>query len=271
MTAELTIGDFSRITHLSIKTLRYYHRVGLLEPADVNDATGYRYYALGQVPVAQSIRRYRDLGLPVDDVRAVLAAPDAGSRDALLAAHLDRLHEQLTQTQVAVASLRDLLEHPVLPIDVQLRRVVPTPSLAISTTIERDNLIEWWTGAMAELRETLTAGSLRATGAPGGLYADGLFTDDYGDAVVFIPVAEPVTRGRVRPFTVPGAELAVTELRGPHDDVDRVYGALGTWATERGHGASGPVREYYRAQPDAVADWITEICWPLPVGAIITR
>ena len=51
------MGDFSRATHLSIKTLRHYHQVGLLEPTAVNPDTGYRYYSAGQIPTAQVIRR----------------------------------------------------------------------------------------------------------------------------------------------------------------------------------------------------------------------
>jgi DNA-binding transcriptional MerR regulator len=42
MPVKLSIGDFSRMTHLSVKALRHYHDLGLLEPADVNAQTGYR-------------------------------------------------------------------------------------------------------------------------------------------------------------------------------------------------------------------------------------
>ncbi len=73
---QLTIGAFSRLTHLSVKTLRYYHEVGLLEPAVVDADSGYRYYRPGQAHSAQLVRRFRDLGLPVADVKAVLAATD---------------------------------------------------------------------------------------------------------------------------------------------------------------------------------------------------
>lgn len=73
---RLTIGAFSRLTRLSIKTLRYYHEVGLLEPAVVDPDSGYRYYQPGQAHSAHLVRRFRDLGLPVADVKAVLAAPD---------------------------------------------------------------------------------------------------------------------------------------------------------------------------------------------------
>jgi DNA-binding transcriptional MerR regulator len=91
MAAGLTVGDFSRATHLSVKTLHHYHQMGLLEPATVNPDTGYRYYSAGQIPTAQVIRRLRDLEMPVADVKAVLAAPDAPARNALIAAHLNRL------------------------------------------------------------------------------------------------------------------------------------------------------------------------------------
>src|SRR5271167_290898 len=110
--AALTVGDFSRATHLSVKTLRHYHQVGLLEPATVNPDTGYRYYSAGQIPTAQVIRRLRDLEMPVADVKGVLAAPDAATRNALIAAHLDRLEAELAQTRTAVESLRDLLQPP---------------------------------------------------------------------------------------------------------------------------------------------------------------
>ena len=75
MAAALTIGEFSRITHLGIKTLRRYHEAGLLEPAHVDQHTGYRYYSLDQVPTAQVIHRFRELGMPVREVGA------PGSRD----------------------------------------------------------------------------------------------------------------------------------------------------------------------------------------------
>jgi DNA-binding transcriptional MerR regulator len=95
---QLSIGAFSRLTHLSVKTLRYYHEVGLLEPAVVDPDSGYRYYRPGQAHSAHLVRRFRDLGLPVADVKAVLAAPDLTARDTILAGHLDRMREQLRQT-----------------------------------------------------------------------------------------------------------------------------------------------------------------------------
>ena len=75
MRTRVTIGDFSRASHLSVKTLRHYHEVGLLEPSEVDPDNGYRYYSEDQIPLAQVIRRLRGLQMPVADVKSVLAAP----------------------------------------------------------------------------------------------------------------------------------------------------------------------------------------------------
>src|SRR6478609_9669350 len=96
MRTRVTIGDFSRASHLSVKTLRHYHEVGLLEPSEVDPDNGYRYYSEDQMPVA--------------DVKSVLAAPDSDARNRLIVEHLDRLELELAQTREAVGELRDLLQ-----------------------------------------------------------------------------------------------------------------------------------------------------------------
>src|ERR1700739_4420256 len=98
MRPRVTIGDFSRATHLSVKTLRHYHEAGLLEPREVDPDTGYRYYSEEQIPAAQVIRRLRGLQMPVAGVKAVLTAPDSDARNRLIVAHLDRLENELAHT-----------------------------------------------------------------------------------------------------------------------------------------------------------------------------
>src|ERR1700682_3190974 len=131
MRDALSIGDFSLMTHLSIKTLRYYHQVGLLEPAVVDPGSGYRYYGVEQLPTAQIIQRFRDLGMPIDEVKAVLAAPDLDTRNALIAAHLSRLEGELEQTRQAVMSLRNLLEPALAPISAEHRMIPATQAVGI--------------------------------------------------------------------------------------------------------------------------------------------
>jgi DNA-binding transcriptional MerR regulator/effector-binding domain-containing protein len=267
MAAVLTVGDFSRATHLSIKTLRHYHQVGLLEPATVNPDTGYRYYSAGQIPTAQVIRRLRDLEMPVADVKAVLAAPDAPARNALIAAHLNRLEAELAQTRTAVESLRDLLQPPDSPTAIGHRSVPATAAAAIGAMVDRADLLAWWQGALGELRATVQAQGLPATGPPGGVFASELFQQDRGQATVFIPVPgrlRPI--GRVTPQVIPAAELAIISHRGSLADADLSYAKLGSYATTHEISIDGPLREYYLRgagdTPDE-AEWRTEIGWPI--------
>jgi DNA-binding transcriptional MerR regulator len=121
--------------------LRHYHQVGLLEPATVNPDTGYRYYSGAQIPAAQVIRRLRDLEMPVADVKAVLAAPDARARNSLIAAHLGRLEAELARTRSGVDSLRNLLDQPDPASEIVHRGVPPAAAIGIQQVVDRADLL----------------------------------------------------------------------------------------------------------------------------------
>lgn len=269
MAPSLPIGDFSRATHLSVKTLRYYHRVGLLEPADVDPFTGHRRYTTDQIPLAQVIRRFRELDMPVEEIAGILAARDIGSRNQLIAAHLDRLEQSLARTRRAVTVVRDLLgqaDHGE-PAGISHRGVEPTPAAAITAVVDMADIGAWYQGALGELRATLAAQAVKPGGPEGGIYSTELFADERGQATVFVPCEQEVRPvGRVEPVIVPAAELAVIVHAGPPDGIDRAYGALATHVTRHELAVDGPVREYYLAGPQDTPDesaWRTEICWPI--------
>ncbi len=267
MPAALTIGDFSRATQLSVKTLRHYHRVGLLAPADVDAGTGYRRYTTDQIPTAQVIRRFRDLDMPLDQIHAVLEAPDLRTRNELISAHLASLEQNLARTQSAVASLRDLLASPSAAAPVSHRRVGATMVAAVTAVITMGDLLPWYLGALGELHATLDALAVRASGPAGGMYAGELFADERGEATVFIPTATEIQRlGRVEPLVVPAAELAITVHPGSRADVDRAYGTLAAYVATHALQVNGPIREHYLVSRQDTADenaWRTEICWPI--------
>jgi effector-binding domain-containing protein len=206
--------------------------------------------------------------MPVAEVKAVLAAPDAPARSALIAAHLDRLEAELDRTRAAVDSLRDLLQRPDAPMPVEHRTVPATPAAGIRQVVDRRDILSWWQGALGELHATVHALGLRQAGPAGGLYASELFQHDRGEATVFIPVEGTIPRpvGRVVSVTVPAAELAIAAHHGPLDDVDLTYSQLGSYATSHEISVDGPLREYYlrgsHDTPDPAA-WETEIGWPI--------
>ena len=265
----LSIGDFARATHASVKMLRHYHEIGLLEPADVDPHTGYRRYTPDQIPTAQVIRRFRDLDMPLDRIRSVLAAQDLDTRNRLIAEHLDTLQTSLAETMAAVSSLQDLLDADASsePAGIAFRHVRETPAAAISETVDVEEIGAWYSGALGELHATLAAQAVLAAGSPGGIYANDLFADERGAATVFIPcVGELRATGRVAFTVVPPVELATIVHAGSHRDVDRSYGALAAYVARHALAVEGPIREYYlvgsHATPDEAA-WRTEIGWPI--------
>ena len=202
----ISIGDFAKMTHLSVKALRHYHDVGVLDPAEIDASSGYRYYEPGQIVTAQVIRRFRDLGMPLDDIRALLTAPDVTGRNEVIIAHLERMESQLSQTQAAVASLRSLLERPRQPTAVEYRSVGPALSVAIAERVTESSLAEWWSGAFGELYATLAAAGVQPQGPPGALYPAELFEAEVGEVVAFVPASSAVAgAGRVEMREIPAA------------------------------------------------------------------
>ncbi|MEO8694795.1 MAG: MerR family transcriptional regulator [Acidimicrobiales bacterium] len=269
MKVLLTIGEFSRMTHLSVKALRHYHDVGLLEPADVDTSSGYRLYAATQVPTAQLIRRFRDLEMPLDDVRSVLSAPDTAARNAAIAAHLERMEYRLEQTRATVASLRALLQESLSHSAVVYRTVGPTTAMAIREAVRFADCDTWLAAAYGELYEAAANARIDIAEPAGALYAQEFFEAEIGEVVAFVPLPHGqgrVSTRRVHAFEVPGAQLAVMTHYGAFADIDRTYGALGTIVAELAIGIDGPIREHYLvtdADTDDVSQQRTEVCWPI--------
>jgi DNA-binding transcriptional MerR regulator len=269
----LSIGDFSRATQLTIKMLRHYHQLGLLEPAAVDPETGYRRYTGAQIPQAQVIRRFRELDMPLDKIREVLAAPDPVARNERISRHLEHLEAELRHTQQAVDSLRALLgpgpEHGA----IELRTVRESRAATITETVDVNDSMAWFQGALGEIHATLAAQDIPATGCSGGVYADELFTRRRGEATMFVPCDEEVRpTGRVRPAVIPAAELAVLEHRGSPAEIDRAYGTLAAHVARHALTVDGPLREYYlvsRRDSPEPESWRTEVCWPVfPTGSL---
>ncbi|GHF05911.1 MerR family transcriptional regulator [Streptomyces werraensis] len=108
-----SIGEMARESGLGVSALRFYDRAGVLVPDQVDPVTGYRWYAPEQLGEARVLARLRRAGMPLADVRLVLAgwtAADADLVRRLLEAHLRRLEEGLSGARVEFSALRDLLD-----------------------------------------------------------------------------------------------------------------------------------------------------------------
>lgn len=123
----LRIGDFSKLAQVSGRTLRYYDQLGLLRPQITDSATGYRYYAVEQLPRLNRILALKDLGFELERIGDLLDGADSPEvlRDHLLAQERElesRIAEDVARLRRVRARL-DLIEQADSPpaLDVALK------------------------------------------------------------------------------------------------------------------------------------------------------
>jgi len=138
---DLTIGRFGRLCGLSVHTLRHYDDVGLLVPARVDDATGYRYYRPDQLERARQIRSLRWTDLSVEDTRTVLDDPDRAA--PVLDAHRARLERERSRIAASLGDTRRIVDdglptpsRPASARPVQIKLLVDDPDAAAAFYID---------------------------------------------------------------------------------------------------------------------------------------
>ncbi|MET9130472.1 MerR family transcriptional regulator [Streptomyces antibioticus] len=108
-----SIGELARDCGLGVSALRFYDRAGVLVPAWVDPVSGYRWYEPEQLEEARLLARLRRAGMPLADIRLVLAGWAATDTDlvrGLLQAHLRRLELGLSDARGEFSTLRALLD-----------------------------------------------------------------------------------------------------------------------------------------------------------------
>jgi DNA-binding transcriptional MerR regulator len=272
-TTLIPIGGFSRLSGLTIKALRHYDEIGLLEPARIDPSSGYRYYALEQLREADAISRLRALDVPLDECKAILGESDADAVRAVLAAHRSRLEARRAELQSSLDALAELIEDPArltaAPTRlerVEVKELAPQNALTIGSRTTPDGLdavISESINAVAAYIDELGA---RRNGPPFTVCPE---PDD--DGAVGVAVGWPTTeqlpgRGRVESRVLPGGTVALAVYRGPYTELTGAYRALYEWIVEHGYETAGEPREVYYTDPDEVpdpADYVTGIVWPI--------
>ncbi|GII82111.1 MerR family transcriptional regulator [Sphaerisporangium siamense] len=236
--ALMPIGRFARLCRLSVKQLRHYADLGLLEPAHVDPLTGYRYYRAGQARDALSIGLLRSLDVPLAAIGDLLAGAEPA--DALGRVR-DAMEAELTRRRRALATLEHLLAGglPTVPVSVvhePARRVLVTGDLADGPGD---------IGRVTSLCVTRLPVELRAS-------MIGLFPIELGDRVpvTVAAVAGPgVERPGLTARVLPGGPFARAVHTGPYDQTPLTAHGLLAWCAERGHHPRGPLREVYVSDP----------------------
>lgn len=269
----IRIGDFSRLSRVSVKTLRFYDEMGLLEPVEVDRFTGYRYYDFHQLARLYRILALKELGFSLEEIgrllegelsteqmRGMLKLRQAEIRQRVEeeTERLERVERWLRQIeQEDSMSTYDVVLKKIEPLKVASRRgVVPTPP---------DQRSLW-----DELMTYLEKQKARMTGPPMALYHDPEFKERDWDIEVCIPLAEDIpAHKQIKVYDLPGAEkMACVVHNGPFATIGEAYDALAKWIDRNGYQIVGPGRELNLRLPERPGDQhdpntVNEIQYPV--------
>ncbi len=106
----IAIGRFADLSGLSVHALRHYDDVGLLVPADVDPATGYRRYQRSQLRDARVIKALRSMDLPIEEIKLALDPRDSRAVHQVLSTHRQRLERQHSALAARTADVEYYLE-----------------------------------------------------------------------------------------------------------------------------------------------------------------
>jgi DNA-binding transcriptional MerR regulator/predicted transcriptional regulator YdeE len=272
----IRIGDFSKLSRVPVKTLRYYDEVGLLKPARVDDWTGYRYYGFDQMARLNRILALKELGFSLERVGHLLDEEVSAEqmrgmlalRRGEIQLRLERESERLAQVEVWLRQIER--ENKMSKYDVVIKKTEPIKIASVRSVVPlpSDQGPLW-----QDLEGYLALKRVRPVGACFSLYHDDEFKERDWD----IEVCEPITAdlpesNDVKVRTLPPVEMmACAVYQGPFSTIGEAYNAIFEWLTNNGYRINGPCREVYLhpAQNGSQTDpnTVTEIQYPVEKSA----
>lgn len=281
----LKIGDFAWLSQVTVEALRYYDRIGLLKPVHLDSFTGYRYYALAQLPRLNRILALKDLGLPLEEIGQMLdQGISVGEIQSILERKQVELKAQVQESQKRLARvaarLRQIEMEGKMPDFEILLKTVKTQSIASV----RETLSSWdqevvgptFSRMFDEVGAYLGSQGMKAAGSGIALYhhqrpfIDGGMAEKHLDVEAALPIDAPMSKSdRVKVRDLLESEVAYTVHHGDFRGLPPAKHALFAWIEENGYHLTGPIREVYlHFDPDHEANYnsprhITEVQFPV--------
>ena len=265
----LKIGDFSKLSRVSIRMLRHYDDIGLLKPAETDPFTGYRYYREDQLTVMGRITALKDMGFSLADIIRVLEIYDDRDRlDAFLSAREEELTKLSKETEYKLMLLetarKRLRKEQNMSFDVTVRTIPERYAATVQMTVPHyeDEGMLW--GMMAECKTPLVP-------ADPCLACAAFLDKEYKEENVEIMVSMTVKgtyedTEHVKFRTLPAVKVASCVVRGSYDQMGDATAAVMAWINGNGYRMNGPMFNIYHVSPHETQnpdEYVTELCFPV--------
>lgn len=268
----LKIGDFARLGHVSIVTLRHYDDYGLLKPTRIDNFTGYRYYSVSLLPRLNRILALKDLGFSLEQIEQVLNDDLTHEqlhgmlilKHAQIEQHIVKEQSRLTRITSRLRQIE--LEDTMSQYDVILKKI---PAMVVASqriTIPTNEEVPDYLGkAYSRVWEHIRSHKAEVVGSNFTIWhqAPDIVEDEIVEAVVPIKQKVPET-DYVKVYELEETEVASAVHHGDFDDFTQLHTAILKWVEDNGYKVMGGYREIYiQHDPNDYSESTTEVQFPV--------
>lgn len=267
----LKIGEFSKLSHVSVRMLRHYDEIGLLHPQRVDPITGYRLYGEEQLFTASKINVYRGMGFGLTAIAGLLHEADPQKLRAMLERQQESLREQseemsqmLHRIKLAIAQLGE--ESTMANYDVTIKEIAPRYVASVRDILESYN----YEGRLWHYMMKETADQNLTPANP--CLAFGIFHDaEYKERDVDVEIQMTVEGNyhdteHVRFKTEPAVCVASAIHYGSYETINDASAAVAAWVEKNGYQMCGVMFNVYHVSPHETQnpdELVTEVCIPV--------
>ena len=269
-----SIGEFSKITGLTVKTLRHYHEIGVLEPSYVDTANGYRFYNAEKIEIARAIVKLREFEFPLHDIAEIIR--DHQSEQDLLE-YLQRQHSVISEKLQKYEQIDASIKHLIDSLS-EVRNLMNESSFEIEEKVLEPVLIAGlrMRGKYSECGKGFGRIGRRfgrhICGKAMLLIYDSEFREEDADFEACMPVRGGGDVDEIEVRELPGGRCVSLLHSGPYEECGRSYEKLFTYINEKGYVVETPCREVYIKGPGMIfkgnpKKYLTEIQLMISDGA----
>ena len=268
----IKIGEFSKLSRVSIRMLRHYDEIGLLHPQWIDPESGYRYYGADQLTVVGRITALKDMGFGLNSICEMIAdSSDKKLAEAHLRLKRAELLELSEQTAHRLRLLDTALERlrkdgETMKYDVTLK----TFPERYAATVRMNIPVYEMEGTVWSVLCSETASMNLIPDDP--CYCSVVFHDkEFKESDVDVE-AQKTVKGQypdtehVRFKMLPEVTAACATCKGSYDQMGEVMAAVAGWVTDNGYEFDGPAFNIYHVSPHETSDpneFVTEVCYPV--------
>ncbi len=246
-----TIGEFSRITGLSIKALRLYHEKGILIPHTVDEKSGYRHYTHEDTEKARIIKSLRDMEFPLADIQTIF---DQGTTQEEILLTLKKQERQLREKVSNYTKIISALE-TIISDEQEALMAYQQETFEVQEKVISDQLIAGirYKGKYCDCGKYFAQIGRKMgwliSGKPFNLYYDCGYKETDADIETCMPVRKSKEVEGISIRTLPGGKCLSLVHKGPYDQLGRSYEIITAYAKEKGIEIHSPIREIYIKGP----------------------